>query len=181
MTELSIATETIQPTKPKLLSGPLQNKFAEPCSSNVDQLLKQTTGYLKENGDAITRIRTHKWGKQKQISLVTTEEESQKKIYRNRAQSQRYLGGVPKKASKWTGAWQSSLWVKEDPYWNVIIPGPVLLFTNRPSAQSPCRYLHLYPLLPLQPHLRPAPQGSPMFLAVLFWRSTLSLDQVLLR
>lgn len=78
LTELNIATETIQPTKPKL-SGPLQIKFAEPCSSNVEQSLKETTGYLKENGDAIMRIRIHERGKQKQISLVTPKEEAKSK------------------------------------------------------------------------------------------------------
>lgn len=58
---------------------------------------------------------------------------------------------------------------------------PILLgFTNRSSVQSPCSCVHLYPLLTLQPYLRAGPQGSPMFGGVLFWRSTLGLDQVLL-
>lgn len=35
----------MQPTKLKILSGPLQNKFAEPRSSNVHCELEETAGY----------------------------------------------------------------------------------------------------------------------------------------
>ena len=66
-----VATETTQPAKLKILPGPLQNKFAEPRSSNVDCNLEETAGYLKENGRAITRPRIREWRKQKQVTFGT--------------------------------------------------------------------------------------------------------------
>lgn len=154
----------MQPTKLKILSDPLQNKFAEPCASNVHCELEETACYCKENRGAIMRPRIREWRKQTQVSLGTARRRKPKA----NTQSQSILSKTPwgqhasfKVAQSLAGqpACQRVSRRKGHPFLPLSFSG----FSSGPSVQSRSSCVHVHPLLLYHRTLDPGLRVPPCF------------------